>query len=53
MIKTPEKLTVLIVQGITKNRMGNYIWISPYTELHAPLRMSSRWAPGLVYTLYS
>ena len=31
----------------TKNRVGSHVWISPYTELHAPLRMSSRWAPGL------
>ena len=27
--------------------MGSHVWISPYTELHAPLRMSSRWAPAL------
>ena len=28
-----------------KNIMGSHVWISPYIELHAPLRMSSRWAP--------
>ena len=39
------------IRNITKNRMGSHVWISPYTELHAPLRMSSRWAPGTNYTL--